>query len=420
MNAHDTTSPALLFRVKTIGMSTRNGRKPCTRLQAARHNLREIQGELGAHSHIDVRRMADNRILAGPETAAEVEAMAQRLLEAVDTSKLKRDHVQAVEVVFSLPAGSGIDEPAFFARCLEWLSKAVPLPVLSFVIHFDEAAPHAHALLLPVKAGKHIGGDLFDLDSVKRLTTAFFDKVAGPAGLKRSNAKFRGQVKQWAVAAVLRECEAMGLPAANGPLWGLWRAVIERDPTAAVELLGIDVNSIRPREAAQHERPIALEARPIALVKRGVNIQELSCVALAQPAPSNEATKAPQAMPTATAREDVAAAGEDLASVVPGDVDSAQTAPATAARQDVGQLASVVPMPDKPSTATAMPATTAPAPATRKPHTERLSVAHAAQQCAIAKHARPATRKAAPVVRQDSDGYSRIRDEHAHDLSAWD
>ncbi|MDP2095437.1 MAG: plasmid recombination protein [Hydrogenophaga sp.] len=404
MNAHDTTSPVLLFRVKTIGMSTRNGRKPCTLEQAARHNLREIQAEQGAHSHIDARRMADNRILVGHTTASEVVAMAQRLLEVVDTSKLKRDHVQAIECVFSLPAGSGIDEAAFFARCLEWLSKAVPLPVLSFVVHFDEAAPHAHALLLPVKAGKHIGGDLFDLASVKRLTTAFFDKVAGPAGLKRSAAKFYGQAKQWAIDAVLRECEARGLPTANGPLWGLWRAAIERDPTEAVGLLGIDVNSIRPREAAQHERPIALEGRPIALVKQGVNNQELSCVALAQPAPPNEATKAPQAMPTATAREDVAAAGEDLASVVPDTVDCAQTAPApaTAARQDVGQLAGVV----TPTQAMA---------GCRK--AERLNKGREAIQHGFDLHARKPTTKPLPVVPAERHVE---RDEHAHDLSAWD
>lgn len=306
----------------------------------------------------------NNRILAGPETAAEVVAIAQRMLEAVDTTKLKRDHVQAIEFVFSLPAGSGIDEAAFFGQCLAWLRNEIPLPVLSFVCHFDEAAPHAHALLLPVKAGKHIGGNLCDKSSVKDLTTDFFEKVAGPAGLKRSAAKFHGQTKKWATAAVLRECEAMGLPGANGPLWGLLRAVIERDPTEAVRLLGIDVNAMRPREVAQHVRAIALDRRPIALEERGANIQELSCVALAKPTPPTEAPKAPQAMPARGAT----------------------------------------------------PATTTPA--TMLP-TERLSVAHAAQQCAMAKHRKPGRVKAPPMVVTDPDGYTRDRGD-THDLSAWD
>ena len=41
------------FAVKSIGLSRVNGRKPCTLLEAARHNLREIQAEQGATGHID-------------------------------------------------------------------------------------------------------------------------------------------------------------------------------------------------------------------------------------------------------------------------------------------------------------------------------------------------------------------------------
>ncbi|MDP3422314.1 MAG: hypothetical protein Q8S32_00965 [Burkholderiaceae bacterium] len=97
------------FALKTIGLSRCNGRKPCNLLEAARHNLREIQAELGARGHIDPQRMNSNATLAGPTTAAEVQALANELLAAVDTSKLKRDHVQAIEAVFGLPAGAGID-----------------------------------------------------------------------------------------------------------------------------------------------------------------------------------------------------------------------------------------------------------------------------------------------------------------------
>lgn len=47
------------FAVKTIGLSRCNGRKPCALLEAARHNLREIQAERGAIAgRIDALRMA--------------------------------------------------------------------------------------------------------------------------------------------------------------------------------------------------------------------------------------------------------------------------------------------------------------------------------------------------------------------------
>lgn len=285
----------LHFALKTIGRSTREGRKPCDLLSAARHNLREIQAELGARGHIDPRRMTDNVTLAGPATAAQVQALANELLALVDTTKLKRDHVQAVEVVFSLPPGTPIEPLAYFSKCVEWLRVAVPLPVLLAVVHMDEAAPHTHVLLLPVKDGKHVGGRLIDLEAAKRLRESFFQKVAGPAGLKRSGAKVRGQVKQWAIAAVLARCDVMGLPAAMGPLWEGYRRAIEHEPTPQMLALGIDVNTIRPvdeKAIALHATAIALPSKAIALQNEGGKTEEQSCVALLPPATPASAPKA--------------------------------------------------------------------------------------------------------------------------------
>lgn len=184
------------FAVKSIGLSRVNGRKPCTLLEAARHNLREIQAEQGAAGHIDPKRTACNVLLAGPDTAAQVQGLANGLLAALDTSRLKRDHCQAIEAVFSLPTVSSIEAVEYFAQCLQWLQVALPLPVLSAVIHHDEAAKHLHALLLPVKGGRHVGGAPIARPELKRLRESFFAKVGGPAGLKRESAKVRGMVKQ--------------------------------------------------------------------------------------------------------------------------------------------------------------------------------------------------------------------------------
>lgn len=262
------------FAIKTIGLSRCNGRKPCTLLEAARHNLREIQAELGASGHINPRRMADNVTLAGPATAAQVQAKADELLELVDKSRLKRDHVQAVEAVFSVPAGAAIDPMTYFGNCLEWVREALPMPVLLATAHHDEAAPHLHVLMLPVKDGKHVGGALIDKAKLRTVRESFFTRVAGPAGLKRDGAKVRGMVKEWAIAAVIARCEALALPAAMGPLWPVWVAAIERDPTAAMLALDIDANALRqaaerqpPSPIALHQSPIALDPSPIALQK---------------------------------------------------------------------------------------------------------------------------------------------------------
>jgi hypothetical protein len=186
-----------------------------------------------------------------------------------------------------VPAGAAIDPMTYFSRCLEWVREALPMPVLLATAHHDEAAPHLHVLMLPVKDGKHVGGALIDRAKLRTVRESFFTRVAGPAGLKRDGAKVRGMVKEWAIAAVIARCEALALPAAMGPLWPVWVAAIERDPTAAMLALDIDANALRqaaerqlPSHSALHQSPIALDPSPIALQKTVQKAQGQSCVAL--------------------------------------------------------------------------------------------------------------------------------------------
>ena len=250
------------FSVKSIGLSKVNGRKPCNLLGAARHNLREIQAEQGATGRIDATRMHCNIVLHGPAVAAEVQAQAMALLAGagIDSDKMRRDHCQAIEAVFSLPPNGTITETVgYFAKCLAWLSDALRLPVLSAVVHRDESAPHLHVLLLPLVGGRHVGGSPIVREALKRLRESFFTHVAGPAGLKRIGAKLHGARKQWAVEAVLRRCEAMGLPEVNGPLWPLLVATIQRNPMPALLALDINPETIRAGAAAAQPTAIGIE-----------------------------------------------------------------------------------------------------------------------------------------------------------------
>lgn len=361
------------FAVKSIGLSRVNGRKPCTLLEAARHNLREIQAEQGATGHIDPTRTHGNTVLHGPATAAEVCAHAEDLQAGagIVRGSLRRDHCQAIEAVFSLPQQAAVPDPAdYFATCLAWLAGALALPVLSAVVHRDEAATHLHVLLLPVKDGAHVGSAPIDRAALKRLRERFFAKVAGPAGLKHAGAKVRGMAKQWAIAAVFRRCEVLGLPAANGPLWPYLVACIERDPTAAMLALGIDANTIRPSDKPPHSEPprspIGIESIPIGFPKEGEKHRTLSCVGFAHSPPSK------QPLPAITSS---------------------------------AKLWAIV---GRRSQWTA-------------PHQDRLRVARAAQQQAIARHSHKLPQqRPAPALRIGDDGLTRERDEYSHDLSAWE
>ncbi|MFP5446973.1 MAG: hypothetical protein ACLGIY_25955, partial [Betaproteobacteria bacterium] len=229
---------------------------------------------------------------------------------------------------------------------------------------------HLHVLLLPLKDGAHVGSAPIDRAALKRLRERFFAKVAGPAGLKHAGAKVRGMAKQWAIAAVLRRCEVLGLPAANGPLWPYLVACIERDPTAAMLALGIDANIIRPLDKPPKSEPptspIGIESNPIGFEKEGAKHRTLSCVGFANPTPSKQPPRA------------------------------------------VTSLAELWGAVGRFSQWTA-------------PHRDRLRIARAAQQKAIARHSHKLPKpRPAPALRIGDDGLTRERDEYSHDLSAWD
>ena len=283
------SEPIAIFSVKSIGLSRVNGRKPCTLLDAARHNLREIQAELGAVGRIDPTRTKLNEVVAGPASAKAVQAEALALLAAAGVQKLRRDHCQAVELLFSLPPTAGLaDQSAYFAKCLAWVTPTMRLPVLSAVIHRDEPAPHMQVLLLPLLGREHVGGAPIGLAAFKRLRDRFFAKVAGPAGLSRQSAKLYGAPKQWAVTAVLNRCAALALPAANGPLWPVVVEAIRREPTPYLRALGIDVNSIRPASAEPEPNPTGIAANPVGIETD----QSLTCVGIAQSSAAQNAQTA--------------------------------------------------------------------------------------------------------------------------------
>jgi len=302
------TQDAAVLKFKTISLSTRKDpktgrRKPCSLTNAAAHNLREIQAELGADdSRIDASRMRLNHVIHGPKTAAAVQALASELLaqQAIDVGKLRRDYVQAIEAVFSLPQGSAIDPVPFFEKCRAWVSRAMGLPVLSAVIHLDEAAPHAHVLLLPVKDGQHQGASLIERTKLARLLKLFDEQVGAPNGLQRSRAKFYGKTKEWAAAAVLREYEARGMPTLCWESWGLFERLIRQDPTPHFEKLRLNQNRLQPDNEA-HAKPIGLDPtppKPIGFAEPPKNSPEnvnLSCVGFALTSRSADTRQAPQA-----------------------------------------------------------------------------------------------------------------------------
>ena len=238
-----TSEKTMLLKIGAIGLSKCGGRKPSTLAQAAAHNLRTEQNERGARGHIDASRTGSNRILAGPDSPAKVQVLAMiRMAEAdVDPTKLRRDYVQAVELLISLPPHSGLNEEDFFAAAVGWAGQRFGAEnLLSAVVHRDEACPHLHVLVLPLLDGRMNGRALKTSQAIQETTRDFFERVARPFGLRqpeRTTPAHRAAL----AAAVLARMQSTPDPCLKSALWPAMRAAIEANPAPFAEVLGIEV-----------------------------------------------------------------------------------------------------------------------------------------------------------------------------------
>lgn len=249
---------AFFFSVGTIGLSTREGRKPSTLLKAASHNRRQIQAELGARSHIDSTRTRLNETIAGPDTPAGVVALALALMTGagVVPDKLRKDHAQAVELLFSLAPDTTVNTGEYFRGCANWVGEQFgSVNILSADIHRDEAAPHLHILVLPLVAGRMCGSVLITRPRLAKLRTAFAHDVAQKFGLKAPPGRMAGAMRGQAVRLVLERLESTRDAILNSALWQCTRQAIERDPAPYVSALGIELSAApsghKPKTMAQ-------------------------------------------------------------------------------------------------------------------------------------------------------------------------
>jgi len=170
---------------------------------SARHNLREIQAERGANSNIDPLKTIQNIILRGADNAAGVASLALKLMEQAKV-KRRKDEVLGLEVIVSLRPDSGIDENAFFDAAVCWADTVFEIPILSAVIHNDEAAPHCHIIMLPLFDGRMIGSKLIgNRARLLAIQADFFEKVGQPYGLTRQTPQKRYSSVARAKAAAL-------------------------------------------------------------------------------------------------------------------------------------------------------------------------------------------------------------------------
>ena len=253
---------------------------------AAKHNLREMQA---APYHIDPTRSHLNQVIAGEVTAEGVASESSKLLADGLRKTLRHDAILGVEILFSLPVASGVDEPTFFQDCLDWTRLFFEVPVVSAVIHNDEAAPHMHVIMLPLFGGRMIGHALMgDRTRLDALQIDFNAKVGKRYGLKRATPAKRVPVavrRQYA-DSVMAELKSNPSRLNEPAVKTAFLELLVSDPMAAAQALGIAIISKTTIAVTESSKPYAIAVVNTVIgahKKQPEKVQPLSCVAVVIP-----------------------------------------------------------------------------------------------------------------------------------------
>ncbi|MCB1983979.1 MAG: plasmid recombination protein [Burkholderiales bacterium] len=210
-------------------------------LNALKHNKRELQTERGAGANIDAFRTPLNYSLTDPSTAEQIDRKAKVLRVEAGIDKTRKNQVMALEIIFSLPTNRRQqDTRPFFQDCLAWTKQYIPGELLSFDIHLDESAPHAHALILPLVNSRMNGHKIMgNKGNLISWINRFYSGVAVHHGLSRNQSKYlAGKQKETIEKQVLTQLVTD--PVMKSTIWPCVRDAIHKDPLPYAQLLGID------------------------------------------------------------------------------------------------------------------------------------------------------------------------------------
>jgi hypothetical protein len=219
-------------------------------LVAMRHNKRTPQTAHGAN--IDATRTPLNYSLYSPasgDTPEMIARYAKSQMALAGIEKPRINGVMAVECIFSLPIDRHTqDTKPFFNACHEWVKQSFAGELLSFDVHLDESAPHAHAVILPLIDGKMQGDKLKgNRDNVNRLNSSFIDEVAVHYGLSRgARTRLNASDVQTLEKLVLTRLKSD--PAILSDVWACIRDAIHKDPLPFAEMLSIELPLATPKK----------------------------------------------------------------------------------------------------------------------------------------------------------------------------
>lgn len=214
-------------------------------LKAFGHNLRTIKPK----GNIDSTRTHLNYALHSERVPQEHYRYAKSLIALAGIEKLRKNVVMGVEVVYSLPNDWHQKETKqYFVDCYEWTTKTFSGVLISFDVHLDESAPHAHAIILPLIDNKMQGDKLKGgRDLVKHRTKLYYLEVAEKYGFKyRDTSRINASDKQAIAKSVMASLS--NDPLQHSAIYPFIRDKIFQDPIPIAQMLNIDISTSQAQQ----------------------------------------------------------------------------------------------------------------------------------------------------------------------------
>lgn len=209
-------------------------------IAALKHNKRTLE-ETAPKRAVNV---LENYALCGDKTPEELYSKTRLLMAESGITKLRKNAVEAVEIVFSLPSNwTGKDHSNFFLDCMEWTKANFKGWLISFDVHLDEGAPHAHALILPLVDGRMIGSDMVGFKpNLNRLRESYYANVGRYYGLARyENRKLTRSARQELASKIFDALIDDSIMTSS--LFLVVKELIREKPERFAEILAIKVPS---------------------------------------------------------------------------------------------------------------------------------------------------------------------------------
>jgi hypothetical protein len=209
-------------------------------LDSLSHNKRTLQAENGSEGHIDESKSILNYSLTEQQSPDVISRHAKSQMALAGIYPPRKNCVMGVEVIFSLPVSRhGQESRPFFEECFEWVKKVFACEVLSFDVHLDESAPHAHAIILPLIDGKMQGNKLVGNKwNLNRIVKSFLDEVGSKFELCSVRKKSLTVKEKLKIAKkILRRLKYD--PATESIVWPCINQLIRNNPTPFAEILDI-------------------------------------------------------------------------------------------------------------------------------------------------------------------------------------